>query len=184
MDELRAPHRSDSIVDMDVTASFDLLPHSYFRSRLPYDPERIHAAAIYCSDGRFGQQCDDFLHNALKLPKYDRLVIPGGPACLAGHFAACRQADVIMEHIDFLVRVHELNRINLIAHQNCAFYLQQLGIDSKRLEEQQREDLAAAAARIRGAHCSIAVHGYFARLDAGCIGFEAVALPTGAARAL
>ena len=37
------------------------------------------AAAVYCSDGRFGEHVDDFLHNALKLPRYDRLAVPGVP---------------------------------------------------------------------------------------------------------
>ena len=45
-----------------------------------FDENRIRAAALYCSDGRFGEQIDDFLHNGLKLPRCDRLVVPGGAA--------------------------------------------------------------------------------------------------------
>src|SRR5258708_36282290 len=55
-----------------------------YRSSIPYDTERIGAAAVYCSDGRFGEQVDDLIFNALNLPRYDRLAIPGGAACLAG----------------------------------------------------------------------------------------------------
>ena len=42
-------------------------------SAVPFDSSRIGAAAVYCSDGRFGEQCDDFVHHALQLPRYDRL---------------------------------------------------------------------------------------------------------------
>ena len=48
-----------------------------YRSKLPFENSRIQAAA-YCSDGRFGENVDDFLHNALHLPRHDRLSIPGG----------------------------------------------------------------------------------------------------------
>src|SRR5215813_13902998 len=56
-----------------------------YESRLPYERTRIHAAAIYCSDGRIGEHFDDFLQSGLGLPRYDRVALPGGPACLAGH---------------------------------------------------------------------------------------------------
>ena len=46
---------------------------------------RLAAAALHCSDGRVGAHFDDFLHNGLSLPRYDRVSLPGGPACLAGH---------------------------------------------------------------------------------------------------
>ena len=58
-----------------------------YESPTPYEQTRIHAAAIYCSDGRVGEQIDDFLHKGLGLPRYDRLAIPGGPACLSGSLA-------------------------------------------------------------------------------------------------
>ena len=54
-----------------------------YTSSVMYEPERIHAAAIYCSDGRVGEHFDDFLTNGLELPRYDRIALPGGPACLA-----------------------------------------------------------------------------------------------------
>src|SRR5947199_10332109 len=55
-----------------------------FNSTIGWDQARIRAAAIYCSDGRFGEQMDEFLHEGLGLPRYDRLAVPGGPACLSG----------------------------------------------------------------------------------------------------
>jgi hypothetical protein len=88
-----------------------------FESSLHFDENRIRAAAIYCSDGRYGEQIDDFLHNGLQLPRCDRLVVPGGPAALAGHFLAFREEDGLTEQMRFLIRAHELQRFVLIAHQ-------------------------------------------------------------------
>ena len=40
-----------------------------YGSPLQFDENRIGAAAVYCSDGRFGEIVNDFLHNALQLPR-------------------------------------------------------------------------------------------------------------------
>jgi hypothetical protein len=37
-----------------------------YESPTPYEAARIHAAAIYCSDGRVGEQIDEFLHQRLR----------------------------------------------------------------------------------------------------------------------
>ena len=49
-----------------------------YESSIPYDTQRIRAAAVYGSVGRYGEQLEDFLHNSLGLPRYDRVAIPGG----------------------------------------------------------------------------------------------------------
>lgn len=133
-----------------------------FRSRVPYAQERIHAAAVYCSDGRMGEAFDDFLDNGLKLPRYDRVAVPGGAACLAGHFSAYREGEAAIDQLRFLVEVHELKRIVLIAHQRCAFYTSQLRVQEDDLRERQLRDLARAATRARRLCHTLSVEGYFA----------------------
>ena len=146
-----------------------------FRSSLRFDESRIRAAAVYCSDGRFGEQIDDFLHNALRLPRCDRLVVPGGAAALAGHFLAFREEDGIIEQLRFLIRAHDLQRIVLIAHQDCAFYSQRLHVPAAELETRQREDLQAAAGRLRSLGSGLVVERYFARkCTDGTVGFESL----------
>lgn len=49
-----------------------------FESTVRFDPERIRAAAVYCSDGPYGDQFDELMHQALALPRYDLLAVPGG----------------------------------------------------------------------------------------------------------
>ena len=50
-----------------------------YESPLRFHENRIRAAAVYCSDGRLGDQVDDFLKNALNLPQYHHLAVPGAP---------------------------------------------------------------------------------------------------------
>ncbi len=152
----------------------DERPEHIHQSVVAFDPSRIQAAAVYCSDGRFGEQMDDFLHAALKLPRYDRLALPGGAACLAGHFRSYRERDALKEELRFLIAVHELRRIVLIAHSECAYYTQWLGVSALGLEERQIEDLRAAASRVAQVSRSLAVEAYFARRCGTSVRFEAV----------
>lgn len=119
-----------------------------YESRVPYDRARIHAAAMYCSDGRIGEQVDDFLQNGLGLPRYDRVALPGGPACLAGHPQALAEEHAVVDELKFLVDVHGLKRVVLLQHEGCAFYASRLELQGRRLELVQRADLVRAAALV------------------------------------
>jgi hypothetical protein len=145
-----------------------------FESRTPYEPQRIHAVAIYCSDGRLGEHFDDFLSNGLKLPRYDRLALPGGPAALAEHAETKLEHAAVADELKFLVEVHGLERVVLIQHQNCAFYTSRLGLTGFQVEQQQRDDLAEAAAFVRRVTGVERIDAYFARQMDGHIRFEAV----------
>jgi hypothetical protein len=147
-----------------------------YQSPLRFDENRAGAAAVYCSDGRFGEHVDDFLHHALKLPRYDRLAVPGGAACLAGHLFAYREEWALVEQLQFLIRAHALERLVLIAHQDCAFYAGQPHVSSLPLETRQREDLQTAAGRILSFAPGLTVDAFFARKHSdGTIRFESLA---------
>jgi hypothetical protein len=135
---------------------------------------RIRAGAVYCSDGRLGEHMDDFLQRVLELPRYDRLVVPGGPACLAQHFPVYRAEEAVAEHLDFLVRAHGIRRLVLIQHQDCAYYLQRLGCDPDTVEDRQRDDALDAIARLSGTASGLAVEAYFARFAGDRIRFERI----------
>lgn len=141
---------------------------------MPYEAARVHAAAIYCSDGRVGEHFDDFLHKGLALPRYDRVALPGGPACLAGHPQAHLEEQGVVDELKFLVEAHALKRVVLIAHQACAFYAVRLELDGRRLELVQRADLVRAAAVVRRVTGIDAVEAFFARLADGAVRFEPV----------
>lgn len=145
-----------------------------FDSQSPYEPERIHAAAIYCSDGRLGEHFDDFIMNGLKLPRYDRLALPGGPAALAEHAETRLEHAAVVDELKFLVEVHGLSRVVLIQHQNCAFYTTRLGLSGFDVERQQREDLKRAAAIVRQITGVENISMYFARRLDTAVRFEEV----------
>lgn len=145
-----------------------------FESRIPYEQARIHAAAIYCSDGRVGEQIDDFLQNGLKLPRYDRVALPGGAGCLAGHAQAHLEEQGVVDELKFLVEVHRLKRIILIAHDGCAFYSSRLGLTDRRVELVQRADLVRATAFVARVTELKNINAYFARRTENRVTFEEV----------
>ncbi len=147
-----------------------------FRSLHRYDPERMHVAAVYCSDGRVGEHFDDFLQNGLGLPRYDRVALPGGPASLAGYAEARVAQEGAVDELRFLIEAHGLTRVVLIQHDGCAFYKARLKVVERQIEHLQRADLVRAAYFIRHATGLERIDGYFARRadDAGV--FERVEL--------
>jgi hypothetical protein len=150
---------------------------SFFESSVRFDSNRIRAAAVYCSDGRYGDQFDELMHQALKLPRYDRLAVPGGAACLASHFATYREEEGVVEQLRFLIHVHGLERVVLIAHEDCAFYTQRLQVSPLQLESRQREDMQKAVGRVRAIEPNLMINAFFARKTwDGTVRFESVEL--------
>ncbi len=145
-----------------------------YKSAVSYNQDRFHAAAMYCSDGRVGEHFDDFLQNGLGLPRCDRLCLPGGPACLAGHPQAHLEEQGVLEELKFLYEAHSLSRVVLIAHQGCAFYSARLNLTEPRLELVQKADLVRAAAFVHRVTGLDQIEGYFARLVDGTVQFESV----------
>ncbi len=151
-------------------------PDHGYRSPLGYVAERIHAAAVYCSDGRVGEHFDDFLQQGLGLPRYDRVALPGGPGCLAGHTEARLEQEGLIGELKFLADAHKLERVVLIQHEGCAFYQSRLGVEPARAESLQKADLVRAAFQIRRVSAELQIEGYFARHDGDCLVFEAVGI--------
>ncbi len=145
-----------------------------YESKLPYHTKRMHAAAMYCSDGRVCEQYDDFLQNGLKLPRYDRVALPGGPACLAGYSQARLAEAGVLDELKFLVDAHELKRVVLIQHEDCAFYKVRLNVREQSLEQLQRADLVRAAHMIRSVVGIEGIEGFFARRTKEGVRFEPV----------
>lgn len=133
-----------------------------YNSPIPYEEARIHAAAVYCSDGRVGEHFDDFLQNGLSLPRYDRLALPGGPASLAGYSDSTIEAQAVMDELKFLVEAHGLKRVVLIQHEGCAFYRLRLGLTSEQIVSYQDDDLSRAAQVIHEHTGLDTIEGYFA----------------------
>jgi Putative carbonic anhydrase len=143
-----------------------------YESPTPYEQARIHAAAIYCSDGRVGEQIDEFLHQGLGLPRYDRVAVPGGPACLAGSLVTFQEARGVEDALRFLIRVHDLSQVVLIAHQGCAYYLDRLGVPAASVLTEQRQHLEKAQRAVRRLSDALEVKAFLALTAGSRIRFE------------
>jgi hypothetical protein len=155
-----------------------VLPPQRFRSSEPWNEQRIGALAMYCSDGRWGDAFDDFCHRSLQIPRYDRFAVPGGPAWLTAwqgnhrngnaptrDEAAARQANLSQaawDQLSLLVQVHELQRIILVAHYGCAFYLERLKKSADDCLPVQMEDLKKARAAVKERFPRLTVETYLA----------------------
>ena len=146
-----------------------------FTSDEPFDAHRIHALAIYCSDGRYGEQFDDFLHHRLKLPRYDRLAVPGGPACLTGRYGNDNVLAGIRDQIRFLIEAHGLEHVVLIQHHGCAFYAHaRADTDAAAMRPDQDHDLKLAKAEVLRMAPGLKVTTAHARLCDNHVSFEPV----------
>jgi len=145
-----------------------------YESKLPYHTERMHAVAVYCSDGRVCEQYDDFLQNGLKLSRYDRMALPGGPASLAGYAQARLEAAGVLDELKFLVDAHGLKRIVLIQHEDCAFYSCCLDAARVSTEQLQKADLVRAVYAIRRVVDIEVIDAFYARRTKGGVIFEPV----------
>jgi hypothetical protein len=150
------------------------LPAERFRTAQLWNEQRIRALAMYCSDGRWGDAFDDFCHRSLLIPRYDRFAVPGGPAWLtawtgsggaAEDVAARRQANLSLaawDQLGLLVHVHELQRIVLVGHYGCAFYMEKLKKDADHCLPTQIEDLKRARLAVKERFPRLSVETYLA----------------------
>jgi hypothetical protein len=147
------------------------MDNDLYIAKTPFNVDRMPAAAIYCSDGRYGEQMDEFLHQSLRLPRYDRVAIPGGAAALAEHMHAYAEGSALKRQIRFLIESHELTRIVLIAHQDCGFY-KHAWLAGRKLVDQQHADLQKAAEKLRSWHTDLQVDAFYAHKSSGNVTFE------------
>lgn len=157
------------------TASSEVVPltPARFTSRERFNEERIHALAMYCSDGRWGEAFDEFCQQGLNLPRYDRFAVPGGPAWLTqleNHHPELYY--VTRTQLDFLVQVHGLERVVLITHYGCAFYGQQLQASPEACLPAQFADIQQAAAILKRWYRNLRIEAYLALRREGEITFH------------
>jgi hypothetical protein len=161
----------DAASDKGLSLGPDL-PVEIFTSTAPWFGERIHALALYCSDGRWGPAFDEFCQRSLHIPRYDRWAVPGGPAWLATESDGEVFAAAAHKQLDFLVRIHELERIVLITHYACALYGQKMQRSPDECLAEQMSDVRRAAAVLRRWYPGIGVEGYLAMRRANTVSFH------------
>src|ERR1044071_6648462 len=148
-----------------------------FTSSHSWNAERIGAMAIYCSDGRWGEAFDEFCHEGLHIPRYDRFAVPGGPLWLV-----TRDISLIIPHsaardqLQFLVKAHQIERIVLFGHYGCAYYTHLLGRDPDRCLPSQIEDLGLAEKPLGGCFTGMQLEAYMSMRSGERMSFRPVPL--------
>jgi hypothetical protein len=138
------------------------LPIAAYHAKERWDPERIGALSLYCSDGRWGEAFDEFCHRHLNIPRYDRLAVPGGPAWIAACAENPAQVHATRVQVDFLMKVHELESVVLITHYGCAWYGHRLQRSPDECLPAQAEDVKTAAGVLQGWYPDLRVEAYLA----------------------
>ncbi len=150
------------------------MPLTDFTSSLAWDGERIHAMAVYCSDGRWGWRLTSFANNTCELPRYDRLAVPGGPAWLVPSENESGFSQAARQQLDFLVQVHGLERIVLITHYGCAYYGEQLKGSPEECLSAQTADLRRAAETLRDWYPEMQLESFIAMRSGSRLSFHGI----------
>ncbi len=146
-----------------------------FESAAHFDLEHAGVIVLCCSDGRFREALDEFLHEHLGLSRYDRLVIPGGPGAMAGGAGTWRQEESVLEDLRFAIQAHHTDTVILISHVDCGFYSARLGVRGPEQVKRQREDLKKVLSRVAVLGAGLKVEAYHAIVAGDKVCFEAVA---------
>lgn len=138
-----------------------------------FDEEYADTLAIYCSDGRFAESIDWFIEHHLGVPKFDQMAMPGGPAWLSLDIDRVWEHEIARRHGGYLIRVHRIKRVIMIAHENCGFYRERR-VPQEQMKERQVADLQSAAQYLLRAFPYLTVDAYYVRGLPDAVDFEAV----------
>ena len=114
-----------------------------FVSKATFEASYPSVLTLYCSDGRYAEACDGFIEHRLGEPRFDRFAVPGGAAWLCLDYDRVWEYEVARRYLQFLIRTHGIQRVILIAHENCGFYRER-GIPPEKMRDLQVADLRRA----------------------------------------
>src|SRR5579863_7069485 len=122
----------------------DLLLAELFSAEMPFDAERPDTLAVFCSDGRWQAQIEEFVSKHCS-QRADLYVVPGGPAGFNPWGSTLSEAKAAENAVRFLREHHQLESAWLIAHEGCAYYRNKYGpLDARYLVQRQFDDLDRA----------------------------------------
>lgn len=104
---------------------------------------------VTCIDFRFQDYINSWISQNLKPKTYDRVAIAG----------SVKNLDTILGQIDIAVRLHHINKVILINHEDCGAYREE-GTQAK-----HTQDLINAKGRINENYPQLNVESYYLHLD-------------------
>jgi len=124
--------------------------------------------AVHCGDYRFQGAFHEFLSQSLGLQEnYDLMVIPGGPLSLTLFEYLPKFSWSSWKWLRFFVEQHEVKRLVLIQHQDCAWYkTMPLHLHaSPEPRERQEQDLRRVREAMKKDFAQLSVALYYAGWD-------------------
>jgi len=110
---------------------------------------------VHCIDFRLQKAINKWLEGQDLIGNIDRISIAGG----------VKNQDFVLEQLSVSVRLHGIERVILVNHEDCGAYGPEASADSQKETEQHSRDLAAMEQLIRNNFPNIAVEKYFLRLS-------------------
>lgn len=121
---------------------------------------------IHCSDPRFQPHFQDFLGKHLALDHYALIAVPGGPQLLKVFEFLPKFSWVGWRWAKFMVHLTRAERIVLIIHDDCRWYLQDLfGHSPDRIHERMIDDALRVRASLLERFGDRNIEIYHARLS-------------------
>ena len=144
-----------------------------YRTALPGAKSESGILVLHCSDPRYQPHFQDFLRNGLGLERYALIAVPGGPQFLTLSEYLPKFSWVGWRWVKFMMGLTEPERVILIAHDDCRWYLDmRFWGQSSGLQERQVGDLQKVRAELGERFSGSRVELYYARLVDGKAAFE------------
>lgn len=133
-----------------------------------WNPARPRTLVVACSDGRLQEEIDAFLASALRVTRYDRLYVPGGPGGLAPAGVEFLRASQLRRDLSFLIRAHGVEDVVLAFHgpaadgpaeATCVDYARKLpDATPADIRNQQLHDAVEISQVLASAHAAVRLH--------------------------
>jgi hypothetical protein len=130
---------------------------------------------IHCSDPRYQPHFQDFLRTGLGLERYGLIAVPGGPQFLTPSDYLPKFSWAGWRWMKFMTNLIEPERIILLAHDDCRWYLdQRFWGEPATLRARQVADLQRVRTELVERSAKGRVELYYARLVGGSAAFESL----------
>lgn len=107
------------------------------------------AVIVTCIDFRFQEYINNWISQNFSAKSFDRVAVAGGVF----------DFDYILKQIEISKRLHHINKVVLINHEDCGAY------GEAGTSEKHAEDLNNAAAKIKEKYADLEVEAYYLHLD-------------------
>ncbi len=150
------------------------MPETYRSAEVRSSAEGA-AIVVHCSDPRFLPHFQDFCRTALELDHYALIAVPGGPQVLTLLNFLPKFSWAGWRWIKFMVDLTRADRIILIVHDDCRWYMQSLfGHDPARIHEKMIEDAKRVRTGLLERFGQRTVEIYYAKLEGNRADFHRV----------